>query len=291
MTLIKKLINTLPLSVLALLSMGAISVDAQNLQSVSNSASAHERLLAKQERIEEQIKLDEASNYASFLYDEIDEEDIEPELDIYTEGWDCGLVNAYRDAVIPATKDIDVSDYCMPIKSIVTSNFGWRPRFGRMHRGIDIGLHMGDTIRAAFDGKVRLTKFERGGYGFYVIIRHDNGLETVYGHLSRFLVRPDQTVKAGTPIALGGNSGRSTGPHLHFETRFMGLAINPSTIFDFESNDIISDRFTFVKTTVDRYNSSSFYPKAKYKKYKKGKKSRRAKYAKKSSKKKKSRKK
>ncbi|MCF0204853.1 MAG: M23 family metallopeptidase, partial [Muribaculaceae bacterium] len=149
---------------------------------------------------------------------------------------------------------------------IVTSNFGWRPRFGRMHRGIDLGLHMGDTIRAAFDGKVRLTKFERGGYGFYVIIRHDNGLETVYGHLSRFLVRPDQTVKAGTPIALGGSSGRSTGPHLHFETRFMGMAINPSTIFDFEEKEIVNDRFTFVKSSVERYNLASAYPKAKYKK-------------------------
>ena len=263
MTDLRKTLSILSLSIIALV---AFSAGAQNLQSASNSANAHARLLAKQQRIEEQIKLDEATNYAQNIYEEIDEQDIEPELDIYTEGWDCGQVNAYKGAVIPATQDIDVSNYCMPHNGIVTSNFGWRPRFGRMHRGIDLGLHMGDTILAAFDGKVRLTKFERGGYGFYVIIRHDNGLETVYGHLSRFLVRPYQTVKAGTPIALGGSSGRSTGPHLHFETRFMGMAINPSTIFDFEEKEIVNDRFTFVKSSVERYNLASAYPKAKYKK-------------------------
>ena len=115
---------------------------------------------------------------------------------------------------------------------------------------------MCDTVRAAFDGKVRLTRFERGGYGFYVIVRHENGLETVYGHLSRFLVQPDQFVKAGTPIALSGNTGRSTGPHLHFETRFMGVAINPEAIFDFENRVTHTDVFTFNK---NKYTESRNY--------------------------------
>lgn len=109
-----------------------------------------------------------------------------------------------------------------------TSNYGWRRR--RMHRGVDLSLHIGDTIRAAFSGKVRLTRYERRGYGYYVIIRHGNGLETIYGHLSKFLVKPDQIVKVGEPIALGGNTGRSTGPHLHFETRYLGMDINPNKI-------------------------------------------------------------
>lgn len=121
-----------------------------------------------------------------------------------------------------------------------------------MHRGIDLHLRVGDTVRAAFTGKVRLTKFQRKGYGYYVVIRHENGLETVYGHLSKFLVKPNQTVKAGDPIALGGNTGKSTGPHLHFETRYLGLAINPAAIIDFENRVPHKDIFTFDKSTYEK---------------------------------------
>ena len=128
-----------------------------------------------------------------------------------------------------------------------------------MHKGIDLKVQIGDTIRAAFDGKVRLTKYERKGYGYYVIVRHENGLETVYGHLSKFLVKPDEYVKAGDPIALGGNTGRSTGPHLHFETRYMGYAINPAAIFDFANQTTHTDEFTFNKNTYK--NSRDYSPK------------------------------
>ena len=83
--------------------------------------------------------------------------------------------------------------------------------------------------------------------GKYVVIRHDNGLETVYGHLSKQLVDTNQLVKAGEPIALGGNTGRSTGSHLHFETRFLGIPINPALMFDFEKQDIVADSYTFHK--------------------------------------------
>ena len=113
-------------------------------------------------------------------------------------------------------------------------------------------LQTGDTVRAAFSGKVRLTRYERRGYGYYVIIRHHNGLETVYGHLSKFLVKPNQDVKVGDPIALGGSTGRSTGPHLHFETRFMGYAINPSAIFDFANQTTHTDFYTFNKRTYTK---------------------------------------
>ena len=109
---------------------------------------------------------------------------------------------------------------------------------------------------------MRLTKFERGGYGFYVILRHDNGLETVYGHLTRFLVQPNQFVKAGQPIAISGNTGRSTGPHLHFETRFMGYAINPAAIIDFASRTTHTDSYTFNKSTYTE--SRSYAPSRRY---------------------------
>lgn len=174
-----------------------------------------------------------------------EEEEKFPGVDIYGDNWDQTWVNPYKVPIekLAETETIDVSEYCMPIISHITSNYGWRRR--RMHRGVDLALHIGDTVRAAFSGKVRLTRYERRGYGYYVIIRHNNGLETIYGHLSKFLVKPDQIVKVGDPIALGGNTGRSTGPHLHFETRYLGMDINPNKIFDFVNQVTHTDAYTF----------------------------------------------
>jgi murein DD-endopeptidase MepM/ murein hydrolase activator NlpD len=137
----------------------------------------------------------------------------------------------------------------------ITSKFG--PRRRRMHQGIDVKVYIGDTIRAAFSGKVRVVKNQgrRTGYGKYIIIRHENGLETVYGHLSKQLVNEEQYVEAGEVIGLGGNTGRSTGSHLHFETRFLGQAINPAFMFDFEKQDIVADSYLFMKGK-NRYRSS-----------------------------------
>ena len=132
----------------------------------------------------------------------------------------------------------------MPTDSrVITSNFG--ARWGRQHKGLDIKVYIGDTIRAAFSGKVRIVKYEPRGYGKYVVIRHYNGLETYYGHMSKQLVRENEEVKAGDPIGLGGNTGRSTGSHLHFETRVCGVALNPALMFDFRNQDVTSDFYTF----------------------------------------------
>lgn len=116
-----------------------------------------------------------------------------------------------------------------------------------MHKGLDIKVYTGDTIYAAFNGKVRIVKYDAGGYGNYIVLRHDNGLETIYGHLSKQLVRTDQKVKAGEPIGLGGNTGRSFGSHLHFETRLLGEAIDPALMFDFVNQDVTADYFVFRK--------------------------------------------
>ena len=169
-----------------------------------------------------------------------------PALSLYP-NWNNQYVHAYGNAIIPDTYTIDLTGFHMPTPSTkITSPFG--PRWRRMHNGLDLKVNIGDTIVAAFDGKVRIVKYERRGYGKYVVIRHDNGLETVYGHLSKQLVEENQLVKAGEVIGLGGNTGRSTCSHLHFETRFLGIAINPIYMFDFPKQDIVADTYTFRRT-------------------------------------------
>lgn len=167
-----------------------------------------------------------------------------PALSLYP-NWDNRYVHAYgKDAIVPESFTIDLTGFRMPTPNTrITSPFG--PRWRRMHNGLDIKVNIGDTIVSAFDGKVRIVNFERRGYGKYVVIRHANGLETVYGHLSKQLVDENQTVKAGEPIGLGGNTGRSTGSHLHFETRLLGIAINPAYMFDFPKQDVVADTYTF----------------------------------------------
>ena len=131
---------------------------------------------------------------------------------------DWNNVYAHRETALPDSFLIDLRDFCMPTPSRqITSNFG--ARWGRQHKGLDIKLNTGDTIVAAFPGKVRIVRYEPKGYGKYVVIRHPNGLETIYGHMSKHLVVENQEVRAGEPIGLGGSTGRSTGSHLHFETR------------------------------------------------------------------------
>ena len=159
------------------------SAFAQSSTGRSSHSAAHKQLLAKASTSKDQIRLVEKSSFLDLI------DDLEPELDIYTEGWNSRRVNPFKESDVPNSAVIDVTDYCIPHLGRVTSNYGYRAKFGRMHKGIDIGIRMNDTIRAAFDGKVRLTNYEAKGYGNYVIIRHPNGLETVYGHLTRPLVK------------------------------------------------------------------------------------------------------
>ena len=147
---------------------------------------------------------------------------------------------------LPDEYKIDLRGFHMPADSrLVTSHYGYRRAFHRNHYGTDIKVYVGDTIRAAFSGKIRVVDYEGKGYGRYVIIRHSNGLETLYGHMSKQLVKEDQMVKAGEPIGLGGNTGRSKGSHLHFETRFLGQFINPEKMFNFEMQDVKADYYVY----------------------------------------------
>ncbi len=153
---------------------------------------------------------------------------------------------------LPETVHIDLRKAVMPTNSTtVTQHFGEFQ--GHQHTGIDLQLHMGDTIRAAFDGKVTTVGNKPQSYGKYIILQHADDLETVYAHLSQPLVAENQEVRAGMPIGLGGNTGRSTGAHLHFETRLHGKAINPALMFDFKNHRVVGETMTIdtCKTTFD----------------------------------------
>lgn len=210
-------------------------------------------LLARQAPIDKKLKAVDSVALIRQIHKEMG---AYPAYSLYPE-WSNAYAHNYKNVTLPDSFKIDLSGYCMPTSNTkITSKFG--PRRRRMHNGIDVKVYIGDTIRAAFNGKVRVVKNQgrRTGYGKYVIIRHDNGLETVYGHLSKQLVSEDQYVEAGEVIGLGGNTGRSTGSHLHFETRFLGQAINPALLFDFEKQDIVADSYLFKKGN-NRYRRTS----------------------------------
>lgn len=176
-----------------------------------------------------------------------------PSADLYA-NWDNKY--AHRATELPETYKIDLRHFTMPTTSrVITSNFG--SRWGRQHKGLDIKVYIGDTIRAAFSGKVRIVRYEAGGYGKYIVIRHNNGLETIYGHLSKQLVEENQEVRSGEVIGLGGNTGRSTGSHLHFETRLCGVALNPALMFDFRAQDVTGDYYAFNKQTYDSESTNA----------------------------------
>ena len=156
---------------------------------------------------------------------------------------------------MPDSLYISCADYCHPTESQrITSRFGIRG--SRFHYGIDVGVQYGDTIRAPFSGTVRTATYQRGGYGRYVVISHDNGLESVMAHFSRTLVKEGDQVAAGQPIGLGGSTGRSTGPHLHLEFRLFGNAFNPEKLIDFNSRNVyLSDvENHYFMTKADTYS-------------------------------------
>lgn len=148
-----------------------------------------------------------------------------------------------KDSIIDLPNDILKMEFAFPIQdkpeykyhATITSEFGERD--GKPHDGVDVELHVNDSVYSCFSGVVRMSK-KHGGYGRVVIVRHDNGLETLYGHLHRFKVKPGDRVEPGQLIGLGGSSGHSTGSHLHFETRYKGRTINPEYIIDFKNKKL-----------------------------------------------------
>lgn len=188
------------------------------------------------------------------LRDNLDMDAI-PAEDLYGGVWENNRLNVYGSKIdAPSEFEIDLSNFTIPAEGRVTSNFGRRGS-RRYHYGIDIKAQTGDTIYAAFDGKIRVKQYDRRGYGYFVVIRHLNGLETVYGHMSKFLVTENDFVMSGDPIGLAGNTGRSFGSHLHFETRFLGKPIDPNFIIDFDNKVCHRDTYlvshdSYKKTTL-----------------------------------------
>jgi murein DD-endopeptidase MepM/ murein hydrolase activator NlpD len=207
-------------------------------------------LLANQAPLDRKMKaVDSVALFRLMQYEQMES----PAADLY-EDWENHY--AHRATAVPDSFRIDLRNFCMPTDSrVLTSNFG--SRWGRQHKGLDIKVYIGDTIRAAFPGKVRVVRYEAGGYGNFVVIRHHNGLETIYGHMSKHLVKPDQDVKAGDAIGLGGNTGRSTGSHLHFETRLCGVALNPALMFDFRNQDVVGDYYMFRKNSYSKESAQA----------------------------------
>ncbi len=180
--------------------------------------------------------------------------DNHPANDIYMSIWSKERVNPYKVPIdsLPDSVRIDCSEFVLPVPGKITSKFGSRKT--RYHYGTDLKLYTGEPVKAAFSGKIRIIDYERQGYGNYIVVRHDNGLETVYAHLSKVLVEHDQVVAAGDTIGLGGSTGRSTGPHLHFEVRYIGNAINPEKIIDFNTGTLRNDDYLITKNQTFDYH-------------------------------------
>lgn len=166
----------------------------------------------------------------------------------YKVNWDTTSVFSYRNVELRDIPEVinmklvdSLSDFSAPIVGNVYSRYG--PRGRRNHNGVDIPLKVGEPILAAFDGKVRYAKYNTGGFGNLVIVRHPNGLETWNAHLSKLNVRSGDYVKHGQVIGYGGSTGRSRGPHLHFEVRYQDQTFDPEFIFDFQRGELRTREF------------------------------------------------
>ena len=247
---LKKLIYILSITCIGFANLNAISFipDDRNKPGDDKKAKAKRedttKMVMTQESIAE-VDLDESPDTTQILF---------PSHDLYT-SWDTNTAHPYNfseafkeDSVTIFLTQGEDNCFTMPFKGNLTSLFGWR-RY-RPHYGTDIDLETGDSVVSCFDGMVRVAKFYHG-YGNCVIIRHSNGLETVYGHMSKLLVESGQKVDAGTLIGLGGNTGHSTGSHLHFEFRYLGQALDTQDFIDYEKGELKSNCFVLRKSDVE----------------------------------------
>ena len=205
---------------------------------------------------EEEYREEEGDNFSS-LFDYMEDVNL-----MYVDtsfAWDNKTINSGRfdyrtlgpnDVIsIPLIDSFKSKFYAHPIANQVTSPFGRRKN--EWHYGTDVRLKTGDPVKNALDGIVRVIQYDRRGYGNVVVVRHHNGLETLYGHLSKVLVKANQDIKAGETVGLGGNTGRSTGQHLHFEIRYYGEPFNPEYIVDFDNHVLKSGTLVLTRDNFE----------------------------------------
>jgi hypothetical protein len=209
--------------------------------------------------------------FKNFTWEFLEDEPVMLQADedstgLFTERWINDQIFAYRikpDSIRDTVLTLLGSNrqFTMPVTGKLFRGFMYT------HKGLDIKINKGDTIRAAFDGVVRYAKYNRGGFGYLVILRHHNGLETYYAHLSKILVKVNQVVKSGDEIALGGSTGRSRGPHLHFEVRYMDVPVDPLKMIDYDNQLLISNTFPITRRV---FYPSDYVENAVYHKIKSG---------------------
>jgi murein DD-endopeptidase MepM/ murein hydrolase activator NlpD len=181
---------------------------------------------------------------------------------IFNDHWDTSQIFAYRSinlSDLPQTIELNLVDglgkYHSPIVGRVSSKYG--PRGRKNHNGTDISLKTGEPIYATFGGKVRYAQSNSGGFGNLVIIRHENGLETWYAHLSRCNVEVNDYVTAGAVIGFGGNTGKSNGSHLHYEIRYCDQTFDPERLIDFSTGDLRYMTFALEKSYFNIHSRAS----------------------------------
>lgn len=232
------------------------AVPAQNLEVDSlgiggpEELESYDELLPDESAEEAKVEVRRAARALGILCDVSDSLAMIPGYDLYCH-WNTETI--FDRANAPAIHDtlrLELAtygeDFVMPCTGHLTSAFG--PRRGRMHYGLDLKLHTGDPVLCAFPGVVRISKYNRT-FGHVVVVRHHNGLETLYAHLSKRLVEPGHIVSAGDTLGLGGNTGRSYGSHLHFEVRFLDQPIDPSLIVDVENGQLKAKTFEIHRGT------------------------------------------
>lgn len=190
---------------------------------------------------------------SELLWDVNDSLSFIPGYDLYCH-WNTEAIFHLQKGLVPIHDTLRLvlshadCDHALPSPGHVTSHYG--PRKGRMHYGVDLKLQTGDPVKSAFSGMVRISRYNPT-FGHVVVVRHYNGLETLYAHLSKRLVEPGDVIEAGDTLGLGGNTGRSYGSHLHFEVRFMDQPIDPSEIFDLDNNELKAKTFDLHKGTFE----------------------------------------
>lgn len=224
------------------------------------SQSADEEIFIPADTSKKYVHSADINNPVSSSYEEETEEDNNEIAELYGD-FDNNVVHQYKYKDVFQTRDslvinFDKQNFVLPFDGKINSHYGWR-RY-RPHYGTDIDLEKGDSVKCAFDGVIRYANKKVKGYGQVIVVRHFNGLETVYGHLSKIMVNPNDTVKAGDVIGLGGSTGRSTGPHLHFEIRCLGVPINSEDIIDYDNKCLKGNYFILTKKDAEEtYNLRS----------------------------------